>query len=123
MDQLGRATRLLGMIGGDERNRLAVVEDTVDREHGLVGELEPVVLLAGHVLVREHGVDARELDRLGDVDRRDARVRVRAADGVAPEHPRRDEIARERELALHLRDAVGPAEAVADAAHLDLAWG
>ena len=30
------------MLGRDERDRLAVVEDAVDREHRLVGELEPV---------------------------------------------------------------------------------
>ena len=44
--QLGGAARLLGMLGGDERDRLAEVEDAVDREHRLVGELEPVALLA-----------------------------------------------------------------------------
>ena len=43
---LGRAPRLLGMLGRDERDRLAEVEDAVDREHRLVGELEPVALLA-----------------------------------------------------------------------------
>ena len=41
-DPLGGAARLLGMLGGDERDRLAEVEDAVDREHRLVGELEPV---------------------------------------------------------------------------------
>ena len=55
---LGGAARLLGMLGGDERDRLAEVADAVDREHRLVGELEPVALLARHVVVREHGVDA-----------------------------------------------------------------
>ena len=58
-DLLGGAARLLGMLGRDERDRLAVVEDALDREHGLVGELEPVVLRAGDVGVREHGVHAR----------------------------------------------------------------
>ena len=43
-DRLGRAPRLLGMLGGDERDRLAVVADAVDREHRLVAELEPVGL-------------------------------------------------------------------------------
>ena len=41
-DLLGGAARLLGMLGRDERDGLAVVEDAVDREHRLVGELEPV---------------------------------------------------------------------------------
>ena len=46
------------MLGGDDRDRLAEVEDAVDREHRLIGELEPVGLLPGHVLVREHRVHA-----------------------------------------------------------------
>ena len=58
-DPLGGAARLLGMLGRDERDRLAVVEHAVDRQHRLVCELEPVRLLAGDVVVREHGVDAR----------------------------------------------------------------
>ena len=45
-DRLGRAARLLRVLGGDERDRLAVVADAVDREHRLVGELEPVGLAA-----------------------------------------------------------------------------
>ena len=75
--------RLLERLGGDDRDGLAVVAHAVDREHGLVGELEPVGLRAGHVGVREHGVDAGQLQRRGDVDRDDARVRVRAR-SVAP---------------------------------------
>ena len=106
-DPLGRAPRLLGMLGGDERDRLAEVANAVDRQHRLVGELEAVVLLAGDVRVREHRVDAGHRHRLGDVDRDDARVRVRAPHRVAPEHPGRDQVARVGELALHLRHAVG----------------
>ena len=45
-DRLGRAARLLRMLGGDERHRLAVVAHAVDREHRLIGELEPVGLAA-----------------------------------------------------------------------------
>ena len=41
-----------------------------------------------------------------EVDRADARMRVRAAEGVAPEHPRGEEVARVRELAGDLRDPV-----------------
>ena len=76
-DLLGGAARLLGVLGGDERDRLAEVAHAVDREHRLVGELEPVALLAGNVLVREHGMDAGHRDRLGDVDR-DGCARARA---------------------------------------------
>ena len=57
-DRGGGAARLLGLLGRDERDRLAVVADAVDREHRLVGELEPVRLLPGNVGVREHGVHA-----------------------------------------------------------------
>ena len=41
-DRLDRPPRLLGMVGGDDRDRLAEVAHPVDREHRLVGELEPV---------------------------------------------------------------------------------
>ena len=120
-DALGRAARLLGMLGGDERDRLAVVENAVDREHRLIGELEPVGLLTWDVLVREHGMDARHRHRLGDVDRKDARVRMRASKRVPPQHPRHDEVARIRELALHLRRRVDTRDELADAAHLQRA--
>ncbi len=61
--------------------------------------------------MREHGVDAGHRDRLRHVDRDDPRVRVRAADGVAPEHPRGLEVARVRELAGDLRHGVGATRA------------
>ena len=102
----GRAPRLLGLLGGDDRHRLAEVAHTVEREHRLVGELEAVRLLAGNVRVREHRMDARHRERLGDVDVDDAGVRVRAAHRVAPEHPGRVQVARVGELARDLRDGV-----------------
>ncbi len=115
-DRLGRAARLLGMLGGDERDRLAVVADAVDREHRLVGELEPVGLRARDVGVREHGVDAghRRAPSQMSIDAI-ARVRVRAAQRVAPEHPGRAEVARVRELAVHLRRHVRPRDDGRDA--------
>ena len=118
-DRLGGAARLLGMLGGDERHRLAEVADAVDREHRLVGELEPVGLAAGNVLVREDGVDARHRHGLRDVDRDDAGVGVRAAERVPPQHSRRIEIARVRELSLHLGRPVRPADGLADVAELE----
>ena len=98
--------RLLRLLRRDDRDRLAEVAHAVDREHGLVGKLEPVDLLARDVLVREDGVDARHRERLGDVDGDDARVRVRAAHGLPPEQVRRLEVARVLELAQDLRDRV-----------------
>ena len=51
------------MVGGDERDRLAEVADTVDREHRLVAELEAVALLARDVRVRQDGMDTRQSRR------------------------------------------------------------
>ena len=118
-DLLGGPAGLLRVLGGDERDRLAEVADAVDREHRLVGELEAVELRAGDVVVGENRVDARHRQRLGDVDRDDARVRVRAAQGVAPEHPRRPEVARVGELPRRLRGAVRARDALADAPDLE----
>ncbi len=116
-DRLGRPTRLLGMLGGHDGHRLAVVADAIDREHGLVGELEAVGLAARNVLVREHRVDAGHRDGLRDVDLEDARMGMRAAQGVAPQHPRGVEVARVGELPEHLRRRVGSRGRTRDADH------
>ena len=55
----------------------------------------------------------------GDVDAADARVRVRAAQRVAPEHPRRLQVARAGELAGGLRLCVRAQNGLADAAELE----
>ena len=49
-DRGGGAARLLGLLGRHERDRLAQVADAVAGEHRLVGDLEPVGLLPGHVV-------------------------------------------------------------------------
>src|SRR5204863_1727320 len=113
------APGLLRLLRGDERDRLAVVADAVTSEHGLVGELEAVGLRAGHVLVREHCVDAGHLQRLAEVDFEDPRVRVRAAQRMAPEHPGRGEVARVCELAGDLRDRIDALDALADTPELE----
>ena len=104
----GRAARLLGLLGCHDRDRLAEVAHPVDREDRLIRELEPVQLLPGNVLVRQHRVHAGHADRLGHVDLEDASVRVRAPDRVPPEHVGGLEVARVRELARDLRDRVLP---------------
>ena len=43
----GRVARGLRVVGGDDRDRLALVADLVQRQHGLVGDLEPVILRPG----------------------------------------------------------------------------
>ena len=115
-DQRSSTPCLFRMLRGDERNRLSEVADAVDREHGLVEELEPVRLATRDVGVREHRVHACDAECARQVDRSHPRVRVRAAKRVAPEHPGRLQIARVRELAGGLRHAVDAAQAFADVA-------
>ncbi len=115
-DRLERASGLFGVLGRDDGHGLADVAHPIDRQHRLVGKLEPVCLPAGDVRVRQDCVDARVGERGCDVERVDSRVRVRAPERVAPEHPRRREIARIRELAPHLRHGVVAEQTLSDLA-------
>jgi hypothetical protein len=115
---LGGAARLLGMLRGHERNGLAEVAHAFVGEHRLVLELEPVALLTGNVFVREHRVHTAHSDRGGDVDRHDARVCVRAAYRVAPEHPCRLQVAGVGEFACDFRNPVDARHAVTDTSEL-----
>ena len=74
-----RAPGLLGLLGRDDRDRLAEVAHAVDREHRLVGELEAVGLLPGNVLVGEDGVDAGQGARRRSRRSRAARARAGCA--------------------------------------------
>ena len=102
--------RLHWLLGGDERDRLAVEAHALGGEHGLVGELEPVGLAAGDVGLRQNGVHSGHGHGGRHVDREDAGVRMRAADRAPPEHAGRLEVARVHELAGDLRDRVGAAD-------------
>jgi hypothetical protein len=115
-DRVGGGAGRLGMVGRDDRDRLALEADVVPRQHRLVGVLEPVGPAARDVGVREHGVDARERGGGARVDRADPRARMRAAQRRAPEHPLDAHVGGVLELAAHLRDAVGARRARADSA-------
>jgi hypothetical protein len=117
---LGGAAPLFRMLRCDERNRLPEVAHALIGEHGLVLELEAVALLAGDVLVRQHRAHAGHADRLGDVDRHDAGVGMRAAQGVTPEHPGGLQIARVGEFTRDLRNAVDARDALTDASEPQL---
>src|SRR4029077_193815 len=66
--------------------------------------------------VGQHGVDARCLDRRRGVDRDDPGMRMRAAQGRAPEHPVAAEVAGVFELPLHFGDAVHASNRLANTA-------
>ena len=103
----GGASSLLRLLRCDDRDGLAEVAHPLRREHRLIGELEAVRLPTGDVLAGEDGAHARHTERLGDVDLEDAGMRVRAADGLPPEHPGRVEVARVGELARDLGNRIG----------------
>lgn len=87
LDLGGGAARGLRVVGGDDRDRLAVVADLAVGEDRGVLDLQAVVLHLGRqVVVRQDGVDARCLQRLDRVDRHDLGVRDRGAQDLAPEH-------------------------------------
>ena len=88
-DRLDRAARGLRVVGGDDRDRLAVVAHLVDGQDGMVVRDQAVVLAAGNVLVRQHRVHAGQRERGCDVDPLDQRPGMRAAQGRAEQHPRR----------------------------------
>ena len=115
LDPVGGAARGLGMVGGDDRHRLALVADLGEREHGLVVMLEPVRLAPRHVLVRQHRVHAGDRERGAELDPADARAGVRRAQRRAPQHVLGPHVRRVGELALDLRDAVRAADGDADA--------
>ena len=111
--------RLFGVGGRDERDRLAEVADAVEREDGLIADLEPVGLRARDIGVGEDGVDPGRRECRGDVDRADRRVGKRASQRVPEEHAGRAQVARVGELALDLRRRVGPREPRADPTQLE----
>ena len=109
----------LRVIGGDHGDGLADEADVVGGEHRLVGTDQAVGRLARHVGCGEHGGDARHRQRLGHVDRDDARVRVRRAQGGTPHRAVDRQVRREGEAALGLDDPVRPHRRVADTPSLD----
>ncbi len=115
-DRMRRSPGVLGMIGRDQRDRLAPVTDHVHCQDRLVGNLETVNLASGHVLVGEHCRHSGHRTSLARIDRNDSRVRVRTAHGRAPQHPVHLEIGRVREVAASLESGVGTPHRLADAA-------
>ena len=81
------ATRLFNGMRGDCEDRLAEILDERGREDRVVGDDGAVVVLARHILRREHRDDARRGADLREVDRLDPRVRALAQADRRVERP------------------------------------
>ena len=112
-DRLQCPPARLGVVGSDRGDRLADVAHDVAGEDRLIAADQSVRRLAGHIVGSDDRRDAVDAPRRRDVDAHDPRVRMRRAQCRAPQEPVCREVARERERALHLGDAVGTRRAVA----------
>lgn len=111
------AARGLGVVGGDEGDRFAVVTDLAVGEDGGVPHLQTVGLDGrGEVLVGEYGVHARGGEGLGGVDGPDLGVGLGGAQRVAPQHVLVPQVRGVGELALDLEGAVRTEGGLADPA-------
>jgi hypothetical protein len=114
-DELRGPSRLLERLGGDDGHGLAGVADDLVRQHGLVRELQSEGARRGKVGRCE---DACHAGRAGGACRAHTAnpgAGARAADGDAPEHVLRAQVAPVRVLPEHLRHAVDAARVRADA--------
>ena len=116
MHRLRRAPSMLRMVGRHQCDRFAPVTHHVHRQHRLVGDLEPVHLASGHVLMCEHRLHAGHRTRLARIDGNDASVRMRAAHRGAPQHACDLQVGRIRKIATRLEAGVGALDRFADAA-------
>ena len=117
-DLVEGATGDLGMVGGDDGHGLALVADLVEGEHGLIGDLHAVRLLAGDVLVGEHRGHTRDRQRPRRVQAEDAGAWEGAAQRGAPQRAGQMEVGGVGEVAGDLERAVGPRRRIPDAAGL-----
>jgi hypothetical protein len=114
-DQLERLPCLRLVVGDDGSDRLALVPDDVDREHGAVAEGGSVVRIAPVEIRRGHdGVDAARGPRRAEVDGGDARVRVGRAQERRVQHARQREVGDVARASRHLVDRVRPRHRVPD---------
>ena len=115
-DQLRGLVRLLAALGGDQRDRLAVVADDAPRR-APAGRRSRARRSScpGTSPASMTATTPGRRSAAGGVDRADARGGVRAAQGERPRAcPRALEVAAVGERARHLGDAVDPGRALAD---------
>jgi hypothetical protein len=104
------------VIGGDDRDRLAVVADAVDGEHGLIGPDDADAAVARNVVGGQHRVHAVQCERGARVDAQDPRRGVRRAGGRAVQHPVDPQVRGVQEPPVDLRGPVGARQPRADVA-------
>lgn len=114
-DGRGGQARGVRVVGGDRGDGLAVVAYDLGGEDRAVGPATAQQRAARHVLVRDYGSDAGHLTRVGGVDGRDARVRVRRAQYGRPQQALGPQVGRVREGALGLGAGVGGRQGGAEA--------
>ena len=113
LDPLGRLAGDLRVVGRYQRDWLALVAHDVHGQHRLVDDLQPVELVARHVLLGQHRGHARHGQRLGGFDGADPGVGMRAAQRGPPDHAVHPQVAGVDELPGDLGRAVRPARAAA----------
>jgi hypothetical protein len=105
LDQVDGLLRDIGVHRCDRGHRVTDEADLAHRQDRHVAEDRPELGLdvrsRGHVLTREHGVDAWECLCRGRVDARDPRVRCRAPQELGVEHARDLDVDRVRDAAGH----------------------
>ena len=103
-DQLERVARRVTVPGDHECDLLALEPHLVGREHGLHVPRQrrhPGQAALGQVRAGEHCLDLRVGQSRGGIDRDNARVRQRAAQDRAVQHPRQADVVDKRALAPH----------------------
>ena len=119
--ELGRVACELARLGDHRDDGLAEVAHLADREGVVLDagsrlgcDLEEGVGLQRDLVARQRPVDAGQLERSGDVDRRDARMGVRRAHEVQVAHPVALDVVEERPLALDEAPVLLARDALAD---------
>ena len=121
LDQLRRVAGELARLGDDRGDGLAEVAHLADRERvvpdlaaGVGGDLEERVGEDRDLVARQRAVDPRQRERGADVDRADARVRVRRAHEMQVAHPVPLDVVEEDALALDQAPVLLARDALAD---------
>ena len=120
-DEVDRVGRGFPCFGDDERDFLVLEQHLLFRQHGLhVARQRRHVMQRERfqVLGRQHGEHARDLHRLGDVDRFDPRMGMRRAHEIAVERSRQLEVVDVIALALDEADIFDPLALAAEALEL-----